>query len=251
MFECPFPSLSSVSLVMRLHGDTWDIEINITGLTLPWRHNELDGVSNHQPYDLLNRLFRQRSKKKNQGSASLALVWGIHRWPVNFPHKGPVTRKKFPFDDVIMIITTAIQLEIMARPGCRHMLVCMETWIREPTLCDASHWDLNSVFRIWWYTSINQHPGICNTPYMVVGILVCAGMCRHLTTCRHVAMWWHTTHLWYQHFGLLGGDILVHTGMYQHPSSCNKIARTTNSSSWRTTYDNIRGPGCWILSGLL
>ena len=27
---------------------------------------------------------------------------GIHRWPVNSPHKGPVTRKIFPFDDVIV-----------------------------------------------------------------------------------------------------------------------------------------------------
>ena len=26
----------------------------------------------------------------------------IHRWPVNSPHKGPITRKMFPFDDVIM-----------------------------------------------------------------------------------------------------------------------------------------------------
>ena len=32
--------------------------------TLQWRHNERDGVSNHQPRDcLLNRLFRCRSKK--------------------------------------------------------------------------------------------------------------------------------------------------------------------------------------------
>ena len=29
-------------------------------------------------------------------------VRGIHRWPVNSPHKGPVTRKMFPFDNVIM-----------------------------------------------------------------------------------------------------------------------------------------------------
>ena len=28
---------------------------------------------------------------------------GIHRSPVNFPHKGPVTRKMFPFDNVTMI----------------------------------------------------------------------------------------------------------------------------------------------------
>ena len=38
----------------------------------------------------------------HQSSASLAFVWGIHRWPVNSPHKWPVTRKIFPFDDVIM-----------------------------------------------------------------------------------------------------------------------------------------------------
>ena len=39
---------------------------------------------------------------KHQSSASLAFVRGIHRWPVNSPHKWPVTRKMFPFDDVIM-----------------------------------------------------------------------------------------------------------------------------------------------------
>ena len=42
---------------------------------------------------------------KHQSHASLAFVRGIHRWPVNSPHKGPVTRKMFPFDDFIMIYT--------------------------------------------------------------------------------------------------------------------------------------------------
>ena len=41
-------------------------------------------------------------QRKHQSSAPLAFVWGIHRWPVNSTHKGPVTRKMFPFDDVIM-----------------------------------------------------------------------------------------------------------------------------------------------------
>ena len=41
-------------------------------------------------------------QSKHQSSASLAFVWEIHRSPVNFPHKWPVTRKIFPFDDVIM-----------------------------------------------------------------------------------------------------------------------------------------------------
>ena len=41
-------------------------------------------------------------QRKCQSSASLAFVRVIHRGPVNFPHKWPVTRKMFPFDDVIM-----------------------------------------------------------------------------------------------------------------------------------------------------
>ena len=40
--------------------------------------------------------------RKYQSSASLAFAREIHRWPVNSPHKGPITRKMFPFDDVIM-----------------------------------------------------------------------------------------------------------------------------------------------------
>ena len=41
-------------------------------------------------------------QRKHQSSAWLPFVRGIHRWPVNSPHKGPVLRKMFPFDDVIM-----------------------------------------------------------------------------------------------------------------------------------------------------
>ena len=41
-------------------------------------------------------------QRKLQCSASLAFVRGNHRGPVNSPHKWPVTRKMFPFDDVIM-----------------------------------------------------------------------------------------------------------------------------------------------------
>ena len=38
-------------------------------------------------------------QRKHQSPALLAFVWGIHRWPVDSPHKGPVTRKMFPFDE--------------------------------------------------------------------------------------------------------------------------------------------------------
>ena len=48
------------------------------------------------------RIVYNTEQRKHQRSASLAFVLGIHRWPVNSTHKGPVTRQKFSFDDVIM-----------------------------------------------------------------------------------------------------------------------------------------------------
>ena len=70
--------------------------------TLRWRHNGRDSVSNHQPHHcLLNRLFRRRSKKTSKHRVT-GLCVGNSPGPVNSPHKWPVTRKMFPFDDVIM-----------------------------------------------------------------------------------------------------------------------------------------------------
>ena len=59
-------------------------------------------------------------QSKHQSSASLAFVWEIHRWPVNFPHKWPVTRKIFPFDDVIMI--KALTWTIFSRISMRILM---------------------------------------------------------------------------------------------------------------------------------
>ena len=71
--------------------------------SLQWRHNDHAGVSNHQPHGcLLNRLFRHRSKKTSKLRVT-GLCVGNSPGPVNSPHKGPVTRKMFPFDDVTMI----------------------------------------------------------------------------------------------------------------------------------------------------
>ena len=49
-------------------------------------------------------VYSDADQRKHQNSASLAFVWGIHRGPVNSSHKWPVTRKMFPFDDVIMSV---------------------------------------------------------------------------------------------------------------------------------------------------
>ena len=52
---------------------------------------------------VFSSVYLDTDQRKHQSSASLAFVWGIHRRPVNSPHKWPVTRKMSTFDDVIMI----------------------------------------------------------------------------------------------------------------------------------------------------
>ena len=47
-------------------------------------------------------VWSHTDQRKLQSSASLPFEWVIHRWSVNSPHKRPVTRKMFPFDDVII-----------------------------------------------------------------------------------------------------------------------------------------------------
>ena len=64
---------------------------------LQWHHNERDSVSNHRRLDgLLNRLFRRRLKETSKLRVS-GLCEGNYS-----PHKWPVTRRLFPFDDVII-----------------------------------------------------------------------------------------------------------------------------------------------------
>ena len=69
-------------------------------ILLQWCHNGRNGVPNHRRLDcLLNRLFRCSSKENIKVPRHSPLWAGIYS-----PHKGPVTGKMFPFDDVIMFI---------------------------------------------------------------------------------------------------------------------------------------------------
>ena len=77
----------------------YEIDISIS---LQWRHNERDGVSNHPPHDcLLNCLFRRRPKKTSKLRVT-GLGEGNSPVTCEFPAQRTVTRKMFPFDDVIM-----------------------------------------------------------------------------------------------------------------------------------------------------
>ena len=71
--------------------------------SLEWRHNERNGVSNHRRRNgLLNHLFRRRSKTTSKLCVT-GPCEGNSPMAGEFPsHKGPVTQKMFPFDDIII-----------------------------------------------------------------------------------------------------------------------------------------------------
>ena len=81
------------------------VEYNTTQKTIQHYDDVIMSVMASQITSLASvcsTFIRGTVQRKYQSSASLAFVRGIHRWPVNSPHKGPVTRKMFPFDDVVM-----------------------------------------------------------------------------------------------------------------------------------------------------
>ena len=75
---------------------------------------------------IYSTVYSDADQRKHQSSASLAFVRGIHRWPLNYPHKWPVTRTMLPFDDVIM--DTGMVIERI----CIHYLIIIiksEVWV--------------------------------------------------------------------------------------------------------------------------
>ena len=83
-------------------------------------------------------------QRKHQSSASLAFVREIHRWPMNSPHEWPITRKMFPFDDVIMkIVTCELILEncsLGIRCVIALMRIPMKLILRKSTLVQVMAW---------------------------------------------------------------------------------------------------------------
>ena len=97
--------------------------------SLQWHHNgEMASQITSFPI-VYSTVYSGADQRKHQSSESLAFVRGIHRSPVNSPHRGPVTRKRFPFDDVIMY-------------NLVHMLVC---YLTNPLTTVAIYWESNKI----------------------------------------------------------------------------------------------------------
>ena len=73
--------------------------------SLQWRHmaSQITGVS-----IICSTACTGTDQRKHQSCATLAFVRGVQRWPVNSSHERPITRKLFPFDDVIMLLLSKV-----------------------------------------------------------------------------------------------------------------------------------------------
>ena len=84
-------------------------------------------------------VYSGADQSKHQSSASLAFVCGIHRGPVNSPHKWPVTRKMFPFDYVIMFMGSNYD----EHPCSNVDMLCMFVDIPCNNTCTCQKWPLS------------------------------------------------------------------------------------------------------------
>ena len=96
-------------------------------------------------FRLFDQLFVQAQIKKHQSSASLAFMRGNHRWPVVFPHKRPITRKIFSFDDVIV-----------CRPGAMSKMIQSEKSLQKNQSIIQSFWDRSHMAVCLWSEHINN-----------------------------------------------------------------------------------------------
>ena len=128
--------------------DTWCsnmplFEYNVKSkafLALQWRHNGCDASQITSLTSVYSTIYSGADQRKHQSSTSLAFLWGNHRWPVNSLHKWPVTRKMFPFDDVIMV------RRIQDRWSISSLLEINGRWHYSFALADG-----NTIMPDFWY----------------------------------------------------------------------------------------------------
>ena len=122
-----------------------------------WHYNDVImwAMASHQPL-----LSSGADQRKHQSSAPLACVMGIHRWPVDSLHKWPVTRKMFPFDDVI----------ISYKQRLLHLTYCAQR-------------QLLAIKNIQWFKFTNTFKSFLN-------ILIIREMMPIWNLCVHYIRWW-------------------------------------------------------------
>ena len=140
-------------------------------------------------------VYSGADQSKHQSSASLAFVWGIHRRPVNSPHKWPVTRKMFPFDDVIMVLTAQMSWHVKTCDStgmCETIttvMVCVKLWSVSLSTRRTCTWmgfnAKNRIFYSYAIHAVNRATGVILTPFVNFPT-------RHFLLWKHVLVHWFT-----------------------------------------------------------
>ena len=93
------PTASVITQTLRVFLYQGNIDTHYTDVIISTIASQITSLT-----IVYSTVYSDTDQRKHQSSASLAFVWGIHQGQVNSPHNWPVTRKMFPFDDVIMIL---------------------------------------------------------------------------------------------------------------------------------------------------
>ena len=136
-----------------------------------WKH--LPGHWPFVPHDCLpvySTIHSGADQRKHQSSASLAFVRGIHRSPVNSPHKGPMTRKIFPLDDVIMVLVDPLDAFAHIRQVC---VTDIGTIIRLP----QCQWSDSEGYE--WTETVTNH---CKTNHIHYDEVIMGTMASQITS---------------------------------------------------------------------
>ena len=134
-------------------------------------------------------VYSDVDQRKHQSSASLAFVRGIHRGPVNSPHIGPVTRKMFPFHDVIMTRATRMIFQDRAQSNIKWDHQCMPwhtLWeTKTPVSCGFTSQKINNTRPQWLGRNVTSFHflelGPCNKLIKMFSVFhnqIC-GRCKH------------------------------------------------------------------------
>ena len=141
-------------------------------------------------------------QRKYQCSASMAFVWGIHRRPVNSPHKWPVMRKMFPLDDIIMSIWKTTRNRQSYQNVYREREVSLVTYhLNVVSLVHATHFAWSG--KIF----LSPTPDACS-PLLVLSVFIGAGQplqhgevkASNLAWVRPVIVIYHDDVIKWKHF---------------------------------------------------
>ena len=103
---------------LKPNPDSWNHETNSgSGIIMSAMASQITSLA-----IVYSTVYSGADPRKHQSSASLGFMRGIQRWPMNSPHKWPVTRKMVPFGDVIMNILSFVPRTLPSQSPSRHSL---------------------------------------------------------------------------------------------------------------------------------